>query len=170
MRTPHPVTLNVMPMRIEGSEDIRDIFSFFHDGSITHAKRVGSDLILEVEIQYLAKRINSSFEKFYIRLVNVRDIRFTTWPRDSQSPPLEIADTSLIFKPELEILEVHNEEGAIQVICLQSSPGFNYVGGELYLQADFAQVTDEAGSHYSMDELRSLCKGYWHDFSNKNQA
>ena len=155
-------------MNIEGSENIREIFSIFHDGTIAHVTKDGSDLLLEVAIQYLAERINLSFGKFFVLLANVRDLRFMTWPSDLKSEPAVITDISIIFKPELEILEGNIKDGAIQVVCIQSSPDFNYRGGELYLQAEFAQVSDEAGSYYTIDELGSLSQGYWDDLSNKS--
>ena len=44
-------------MKIELQEDIRDIFSIFHDGGISCAKSKAHGLVLEIEIQYLAERV-----------------------------------------------------------------------------------------------------------------
>lgn len=97
-------------------------------------------------------------------------MRFTTWPSDQKSEPTLVTDVSVIFKPELEILEGNLKDGLIQVVCNQASPDFDYCGGELYVQAGSAQFTDEGGRHYSIDELDSLCKGYWDEWSNKSRA
>jgi hypothetical protein len=157
-------------MNIEGSEFIRDIFSIFHDGEIVCASLDNGNLVMDVEIQYLAERINPSYKKFIVRLENIRDMRFKTWPRDLKSEPALITDVSAIFKPELDILEGNVKDGLFKVVCIQTSPDFDYIGGELYFQAESAQVTDEGGRHYSIDELYSLCKGYWDELSNKSRA
>lgn len=159
-----------MPMNIDSSEAIRDIFSIFHDGIIARAFSDDSDIILDIEIRYLAEQINPSYERFLVRLESVRDIGFTTWPKDIKSEPWLITDMSVIFKPELEILEGNIEDSLIQVICNQASPDFDYCGGELYFQARSAQVTDDGGQNYSMNQLKSLFKGYWDNWSNKNRA
>lgn len=44
-------------MNIEGPENVRDIFSIFHDGTISSCALNGCDLTLEIEIQYLAERV-----------------------------------------------------------------------------------------------------------------
>ena len=125
---------------------------------------------LEVEIQYLAERINPSFTKFQVVVFGVDSIYFTTWPNDSKLEPQVIVDVDEIFKPELEILEGNILENKIQVVCNQSSPTFKYCGGELYFKAESALVTDEAGKSYSIEELSSLCKSYWDDWANKNKS
>lgn len=65
-------------MIIEGSENIRDIFCIFHDGVVARASSEDGNLVFEVEIRYLAERINPSYTKFFVRLASVRDIYFTT--------------------------------------------------------------------------------------------
>lgn len=162
--------VNVVVMNIEGSERIANLFSIFHDGYICQANIVNSNLVLEIEITYLARRINPSFKKFVLRLFNVRDLRFTTWPSNSEMQPSEIFDTPLIFRPKLEILDGGTIGGSIQVICSVSTQGCDYCGGELYFQADFAQVTDDAGHLYSFSELCSLSRDYWEEWSRRNQA
>jgi len=125
--------------------------------------------MLEVEIQYLAERINPVFRKFQIILENVENIKFRTWPSDLKSKAKLITEPSVIFKPKLDILEGNIKEEQIQVICNQASPDFEYCGGELYFSSTLAIVTDEAGKSYSIDELDVLCKGYWDEWSAKNK-
>ena len=66
----HPkcVRKQVMPMKIEGSENVCSVFSIFHDGSIVSCISGGGDLQFEVQIQYLAERVNPNFRKFNVRL------------------------------------------------------------------------------------------------------
>jgi hypothetical protein len=167
---PEGITTSITPMNIEGTECVANLFSIFHDGSISHANMVNGNLVLEVGIRYLAQRINPSFKKFILCLYNIRGVRFSTWPSNSEMQPSEIIDTSLIFRPELKILEGNPIGGSIQVICNVSSKDCDYSGGELYFQADFAHVTDEAGRPYSFSELCSLSSDYWEEWSSRSQA
>lgn len=155
-------------LSIYGSENIGNIFSYFHDGIITHAFMDGSDLILDIEIRYLAARINPLYRKFSVRLEGTRDLHFTTWPNDSKTEPEVITNVSIIFKPELDILQGSTNDEQICVICNQTSPTFCYCGGELSFHAISAHVIDEGGRKYSIAEISSLCKGYWDEWSKKN--
>jgi hypothetical protein len=155
-------------MNIKNAENIRDIFSIFHDGDITSFRHKEGTITLEVEISYLAQRVNPTFSKFFVSLHGAKNIRFEPWLVDTESDP--IIDPSCIFEPHLEILEAELENEYIQVVCNQHSQEFDYFGGELYLQVTSAEVTDEAGKSYSIEELDALCKGYWDEWADKNKA
>lgn len=159
-----------MPMKIEGSESVRDIFSIFHDGSLVSYFSDGDTLGLDVEIQYLAERVNPDFRKFNVYLFGVSDVQFSTWPSDLKAKPETITELRKIFEVDLEILEGNIKESLIEVVCNQHSPEFAYCGGELRFRCTSATVTDEAGKAYSIEELGALCKGYWDDWSKQNQA
>lgn len=159
-----------MPVKIEGSENIRDIFCILHDGSLISHATDGGELGLEVEIRYLAERIDPSFRKFEVRLFGVSDVQFSTWPGDLTSEVETLTDVGEIFRADLEVLEGNIKEGFIEVVCNQRSPEFAYCGGELRFRCSHAVVTDEAGRAYSIEALGLLCKGYWDDWSRRNQA
>ena len=159
-----------LPIHIHGAENLRDLFCLLHDGTISHGSWEGSDLVLEVEIAYLAARVAPSFCKFYLRLVNVRHLRFTTWPNATASGPVVLSEMTQIFQPELQILEGNLQDGVIQVVCNQRSSAFDYSGGELFFMADGAQLTDEAGKYYAMETLGSLCKEYWDDWASGSRV
>jgi len=148
-------------MKIQGLGIISDIFTIFHDGEIACCEPNGDALRLEVEIEYLAERINPAFRKFTIQLYGVEDLRFQTWPRDPQSHPEILRDLKVISKSELGILQGNIKEGQIQVICDQHAPEFDYCGGELFFTAESVEVFDESGKSYSMKALDELCEGYW---------
>lgn len=157
-------------MKIEGPENVSDVFSIFHDGGIIECHYENGSLLMEVEIQYLAERINPAFRRFMFRLFDVKNLHFSTWPSDLKSEPKVFREVATIFKTELEILEASFEEDQIKVVCNQHSPEFDYCGGELYLSATSAEVTDEAGKSYTIEELDTLCRGYWNEWANKNKA
>jgi len=159
-----------MPMNIEGRENVRDIFSIFHDGTIRSCTLNEGDLTLDIEIEYLAARVKPEFRKFEVRLFGVSNVRFSTWPSDLKSDPVVITDTQQIFAADLEILEGNLKEDEIEVVCNQHSLEFAYCGGELRFRCLCAGVMDEGGRDYSIEELSALCEGYWDDWSRENQA
>ncbi|MEG3438471.1 hypothetical protein V0288_15170 [Pannus brasiliensis CCIBt3594] len=157
-------------MSVENLEKISDIFSIFHDGKIVFCHLENSSLLMEVEIRYLAERIDPAFRKFIIRLYDVKDLYFFPWPSDRSSEPDVLREIDTIFKPELEILDANCEEDQIKVICTQHSLELDYFGGELSLSATSAEVLDEAGKNYSIEELDTLCKSYWDEWANQHKA
>jgi hypothetical protein len=156
-------------MSIEGLENVRDIFSILHDGSISSYALNGDDLTLEVEIRYLAERVKPEFRKFNVQLFGVGNVRFSTWPSDLKSPPVLITRVQNIFDAELEILEGTLRDDEIEVICNQHNSDRSYCGGELRFRCARAEVRDERGKDYSIEELNALCRGYWDDWSRNSQ-
>lgn len=157
-------------MNIEGLENVRDIFSIFHDGTISSCTVNGDELTLEIAIQYLAERVKPEFRKFKIRLFGVSSVRFSTWPSDLKSEPAVLTDIQRIFEADLEILEGNLNDDEIEVVCNQCSAELAYCGGELRFRCLGAEVMDESGRVFSIEELNELCKGYWDDWSRRNQA
>jgi hypothetical protein len=155
-------------MKIEAPESIRDIFSIFHDGGISTATLQGENLILQIEIQYLSERINPEYKGFEVYLYGLSNIEFSTWPSDLKSEPKKITDIESIFKSELEILEASLKNNIIEVVCTQNSSKYNYCGGELSFTVDTAEVRDESGKSYSLEDLNILCEDYWDEWGNKN--
>ena len=161
---------SVMRMKIEGIESVREIFSIFHDGSLVSYVADGDTLRLEIEIHYLAERVNPYFRTFNVCLFGVDDVQFSPWPSDLKAKLETISELPKIFEADLEILECTLQEGVIEVVCNQHSPAFAYCGGELRVRCTCATVIDEAGKAYSIEELGALCNGYWNDWSKRDQA
>lgn len=157
-------------MSIETPQSISDVFAIFHDGGIVDQRVEGTDLVLTVEIEYLAQRVSPDYKSFQIRLAGARDMRFTTWPNERDAQPRQLASVDAIFAAELDILSSTVEDGAIRVVCNQPSTAYDYCGGELVFHAERATVTDEAGTSYAIDALDKLCKGYWDHWREKQTA
>ena len=153
---------------ITGADSLSDIFSVFHDGSIARYSANGRDLDLDIEILYLAERVNPAFRSFHVSLQNVQDLSFSTWPKELGVEPSVLRSPARIFIHELGILSGQVDGEQIKVICDQSSAECDYCGGELYFSANSATVTDEAGQEYSIDALQQLSKEYWDEWSNSN--
>ena len=157
-------------MHIQGLQGISEIFSIFHDGIVSRYEVEGADLLLTVEISYLAERVAPTYTKFFVRLAGTAELRFSTWPSDLESEPQQIVEAGEIFHPDLDILESSVKNEHIEVACNQTSEEYDYCGGTLSFRADTATVTDEAGKAYSVEELDQLCKAYWDDWARKNQT
>lgn len=154
---------------IQGLENVRDIFSIFHDGTIVEWKKQGSNLELVVEIQYLAERVCKSYDTFSVVLHNIKDISFETWPHVKETSPWVISDIHEIFKPELEILSAEIEGGLHKIVCNQHSTAFEYCGGYLKFSCVVAVVKDPGGKEYSIEELDKICNEYWEAWANGNE-
>jgi len=88
-------------------------------------------------------------------------VQFKTWPDGITEEPDFIVSVAQIFAPELDILSCEIEDTALKVVCNQTSPHWNYCGGELMFKADAAVVTDPDGKNYSIDQLRQISQAYW---------
>ncbi len=159
----------VMPLEVNDRERLALLFSIFHDGDIVNVELNSKQLRFEVEILYLAKRINPEFTKFFVTLENVNNLTFSTW---SNIPGRdEILDSvEAIFEPVLEILSAEVKDNFIEVACSQSSNKYAYCGGNLRFIADTATITDESGKSYSVNELDSICSEYWEAWQRGNEA
>lgn len=157
-------------MVIKTAESISQIFSVFHDGVITNYRNDKGSLTLEVEISYLAERVNPAFRKFEITLFEVKNVRFSPWLDNPEISPRPWFELSKIFVPELDILSGELENGQVRVVCNQPAAGVGYCGGDLYFDVEAAEVVDEAGMDYSIEALVSLSRGYWDEWKGRNRA
>jgi hypothetical protein len=148
---------------ISGFENIRKIFSIFHDGSIVGMSENNSGIELTVEIIYLANRVKSSYESFSMFLHDAKQVSFDTWPSNNEVESFEIIDIYEIFKPELEILSAELEGNICKVACNQSSKEFEFCGGTLKFMCNKASVKDSGGKEYGIEELGEICSEYWEE-------
>ena len=153
---------------IAGDENIARIFSIFHDGSISYLD--GEDTLnLEVDISYLAERIDPSYSKFNLSLYNIQEVKFFPWQDVTGPDRSYISGVSEIFKADLEIFRGEAKDGVVVVSCTEHSGDFPFSGGDLSLRAGSATVKDESGRIYTLEELSQLCSGYWSDWSSKKE-
>jgi len=157
-------------MKIIGIENLNDVFSIFHDGGIAAHEVEGENLVLKIEIKYLAERININYRYFRLTLENVKELNFIPWLDDLDKKEMVIKDVEKIFTSELEILSAEIGGELIKVACNQPLPNLGYCGGFLNLKASAALVSDEGGKLYSLNELGALCTEYWDEWANKNKA
>ena len=150
---------------IHGVEELAQLFSIFHDGVVTQPQASGDNLLLRVEISYLAERIQPGFTVFQVCLHRVEDLSFVTWPKDAAAAPQILHDIEDIFNPELDILSGDIAEDRVHVVCNQASPSTPHCGGTLTFRAASAAVTDEKGTPYSLADLAIISRAYWDEWS-----
>lgn len=125
------------------TDNIRDVFSIFHDGVINSFAGDESSLLLEVECHYLAKRIDKSFNNFYIKLEEIDKLYLQTWPNPFDLPVKVLEKATDIFKAKLEILSVDIKDGNAIIACNQHNLEFDYCGGYLTLTCNSIKVYDQ---------------------------
>lgn len=114
-------------------QDVSDIFSIFHDGTIYAWTGDTQLLTLIIDCQFLAECIDKSYTKFYVELTQVDELSLSTWPNPFDLPVQIFTDPSLVFKAELEILSADIMEEKVVVACSQHNLAFEYCGGNLQL-------------------------------------
>ena len=145
--------------------DICDIISIFHDGTISAYSGDKDHLTMTVDCQYLAEQIDSRFDKFFIQLTKVEELDLTTWPRNKSDLARTLTELDHVFKADLEILNVNqNEKGVKAISCLQLDPDFDYSGGDLRIIAEEIRIFDQSKNEISVDQLLGLAKKYWESF------
>lgn len=149
------------------TEEIRDIFSILHDGTITAWTGDKKLLILTVDCKYLAERIDKSFDKFYVELSVIHKIELETWTNPVDLPTGIKTDFSDIFKAELEILSADIKNDAVVLSCNQYDTDLDYCGGNLIISCKTIKVFDQNKNELTFDEFREICKNYWDEWSKK---
>lgn len=142
-------------------DDIRDIFSILHDGSISAWTGDKNLLTLTVDCEYLAERIDKSFDKFYVELINVDKLELDPWTNPVDLPAIIKTDFADIFKAELEILSADIKDDAVVVTCNQHDTDFDYCGGNLTISCQTIKVIDQNKNELTIDQFDMICKNYW---------
>lgn len=149
------------------TEDIRDIFSILHDGGISEWTGDKCLLTLTVECQYLAERIDKSFDKFYVELLSVDKLELDPWTNPVDLPVIIKTDLADIFKAELEILSAEIKDDAVIVTCNQHDTDFDYCGGSLTISCQTIKVFDQNKNELTIKQFGEIGKNYWDEWSKK---
>jgi hypothetical protein len=136
------------------ANDIRDLFTIFHDGSIVAIEKTDNDLRLKIDIQYLAELIEKDFEYFEVLLQEVHTFELATWNDGLITDPAKIA--ALEFGIQNADL---NDTGSISVLGNYYPEG----GGTLTIDAAAYVLYDQRGDRMSLDQLKELSRYYWEE-------
>src|SRR4051794_18687214 len=146
-------------------DDIKDIFSILHDGTTSTWTGNKNLLTLKIDCEYLAERIDKSYDSFYIECGQIDKIEFHPWMNPITLPQRLLTETEEIFKAELEILSAEIEEDYVKITCSQHNTDFDYFGGTLLLNCKTIKIFDQEKRQLTIDQFYKICKGYWDDFS-----
>lgn len=141
---------------IAGSENIVQIFNAFHDGVIESYQCAQGVVTLKIGISYLAELINPSYEYFELRLYGVNACSLETWETPSTERKIS-NEMDEAFADEPEILSAQADKQKITILL---SYTFDK-GGQLFLIADCAEVFDQGGKSWSLEQLNAICESYW---------
>lgn len=143
-------------------EEIRDVFSTFHDGTISAWTGNKNFLTLTIDCEYLAKKIDKSFDTFYVVLSNIDKIELAPWTIPIDIPAVTIVELPDIFKGDLEILSADIEDDkSVVITCAQHDTNFNYNGGHLTISCQTIKVYDQNKNEITIDQLEKICFDYW---------
>ena len=148
-------------------EDIKDIFSILHDGTISAWTGDKDLLTLTVDCQYLAEHIDKSFDSFYVELRQIDDLFLSTWPNPFDLPVQTLTEPSDIFKAELELLSADIKDRKVLIACNQNDTAFDYCGGNLTISCKTIKVFDQRKNELTIEEFDKLCNDYWEEWSKK---
>ena len=89
---------------IFGHDEISSVFSLFHDGVVSGFHWENDTLELEVEIEYLAQRVDPSYPAFKMTLQGFREATFNTWPNKEGAAPAILREPAEFLSAQPEIL------------------------------------------------------------------
>ena len=144
-------------------ENIRDIFSIFHDGTIETWNGNHELLKLRIDCEYLAQKIDKDFKVFYVEFEHFEKLEFIPWMNPINQPQTLFTNIVDIFQASLEILSAEIENGFVKITCNQHNLDFNYCGGTLLVNCKNVKVFDEKNNELTIDELDKICNEYWNE-------
>lgn len=148
-------------------EKIRDVFAILHDGVIESWIGDKKELTLKIGCQYLAERVDPSFEFFFVVLFDVDKFTLVPWMNPFDLEQEYFTELKDIFQAELDILSADIENDLVKVSCNQRDLTLNYCGGFLYMSCTDVKVFEQKKAELTIDFLDSICREYWDDFSKR---
>ena len=121
-----------------------------------------------MECEYLAERIDKSFDKFYIELSEIDKIELELWTEvDIPDIKTELAD---IFEAELGIISADSKGNDVVVACDQDDKNFDYDGGNLSINCSYIKIFDQLKKEITVDQLLEICKNYWDGLTSDKES
>lgn len=139
------------------SQDILDLFTILHDGSIVELVKVDSQINIKIEIDYLAKMIREDHDHIFLLIDNPKNMIFIPWSDEQGS----ITTMEEISHLELEILGCDTENDKYIIHCHCDEKRHEYPGGDLVLDFTEFIVKDQEGKTIGLQKLRTLANNYW---------
>jgi len=151
-------------------QDVADVFSGFHDGVITGFEGDYEKLILIMECQYIAEKVNPNYERFYIELLSVEKLEFDTWRSTEKHPEKILSDLRQIFQTELEIMTGKVDDDHVFILCRVDDIDYGYTGGIIRMNCNGIKIHDQGGDELSLGSFHEIVSGYWESARNRRNG
>ena len=145
--------------------DIRDIFSIFHDGGIVDCEGDFDKLTLTIQCNYLAELINPDFENFFVDLIGINKLEFDPWTNPIHLEKRDFRSHEEYLKVDLEILSAEIKDDFVLITCNQHDTDLDFCGGNLMISANGFKLFDHNNKQMTMDQLDSISRTYWDNAS-----
>ena len=145
-------------------DQLADIFSMFHDGSLSYVSGDHEKLLLQIDCQYLAELLDKSFNSFYLELEEISYLTFDPWERITIGPIQLKTELAAIFCTELEIMDGEIADQKLEITCLQFDEQINFSGGTLYLVCKGFSLYNHLHEPLTIDQLYTISTSYWSKF------
>ncbi len=153
---------------ITDKENIKSIFSIFHDGTICGFENFNDKLRLKIDCYYLSVKINPEFECFYVELYKPTDFQFEPWLNEGFSSKI-ITDLETISQSEYNIFTCKIEKGKYQLDVEIEEPKTDLIGGTLSFDCDGIKIYDQSNNEMAFEQLSNLSQQYWSEFEKQNE-
>jgi hypothetical protein len=146
-------------------ETISDLFSMFHDGGIKSWEGDESKLTLTIGCTYLAEKIDTDFDFFYLELTNIEKLQLECWVPEGKSNILICYDD--IFKNDLEISSSEVIDGEAIVYFHQQFYDGGFKGGMMSVMASGVKLFQQDMKELTHDGISGIFNSYWDSFGKK---
>jgi len=148
-------------------DEIRDVFSIFHDGTISAYYGDMNLLRIQIDCEYLAERVAPSYKNFYVELEYIKKLEFIPWMNPIELSQIFLKEVKEIFQAGLVILSAEIENEHVKIYCNQHNTTFNYCGGNLLINCKSIKAFDQKNNQITIEKLTNICNGYWDDFGKR---
>lgn len=134
-------------------EEQKDTMNAFHDGTIVEVSNVNNNLLIKIEIPYLAEIVSKEYEYFFVELLNCKEFNFQNYGDDNL-----ISDFNEIARLEPEML--YSDKNNFQKLVIDCSVPHG-AGGKLFIKAKSIKVYDQNKNVVTDDKLTEYNNKYW---------
>lgn len=131
----------------------KDTFNALHDGIIVEISNENHNVMLKIEIPYLAEIVSKDFEYFFVELLNCNELKFQNYGDDNL-----ISDFNEIAKLEIELLySVKDNFEKLVIDCGVPQSA----GGKLLILTESIKVYDQNKNLITDEMLTEYNNIYW---------
>ncbi|HEX7412885.1 MAG TPA: hypothetical protein VF411_02485 [Bacteroidia bacterium] len=156
-----------MNSMITDISEISDLFSIFHDGSISKYINYSDHAILHIDCMYLAERFDEDFDHFILKIYGIKNIELKLWAEEENQSPI-IIDSKVIFQIPLDIQDGEVKSNNVVIhVGANAHPSLDNFSGDLSFECSGVEIFDPKLKQLTFKELVQVCEQYWKDFENR---